>query len=93
MPEVYINIPQLVALTGARRLTADGDNVYEVLASLETSFPGFGRGLLGDDGRFRGHIMVIGRYGSRSEKEIIGDPGDPRRELRELAILPVSCGG
>ena len=93
MVSVFVNATSLLEITKTRQLMIEGDTAAEVLKNIEKQFSGFIDRLLTEDGKFKNHLMLVGVYKDEALNQIITSPNDDKRNLTELKILTIYCGG
>lgn len=89
---VEVNIPApFRRLTGNRaRVSADGGTVEQLLAGLETQFPGFHGTLFDEQGRMPPHIKV---YVNGQEISALNGLETELKDGDTVAIIPATAGG
>ncbi len=89
---VQVRIPTpLRGLTGGQALVAvEGDNVSELLASLEKSYPGIGQRLRDEAGNLRRFINI---YINEEDIRFLDGLNSPVREDDDVSIIPAVAGG
>ena len=83
--------------TPLRKLTADqelvsaeGGTIAEILASLETSFPGLNERICDENGNIRRFVNV---YLNDEDIRFLGDKNTPVKDGDEISIVPAIAGG
>ena len=89
---VKVRIPtQLRSLTGgAAEVTASGDSVTGVIASLEASHPGIRERLVDESGGIRRFVNL---YLNDEDVRFLGGADTPVPEGATLSIIPAVAGG
>ena len=88
--EVHISAP-FRRLTGNRaKVTADGGDVAQLLASLDSQFPGFNGMLFDERGRIPPHIKI---YVNGREIGALNGLETALRDGDEVTIIPSAAGG
>lgn len=75
---------------GHPEVKADGANISEVLASLETQFPGIKERLCDDAGRLRRFVNV---YVNNEDIRFLQEESTAVKDGDELSIVPAIAGG
>ncbi len=90
MPVVRIPTPLRKLTDGQAVVTVGGEDLREVVANLDASYPGLGERLLGDDGQLRRFVNVF----VRDEDVRFQDGLDTKvSEDDTISIVPAVAGG
>jgi sulfur-carrier protein len=89
---VSVRIPTtLRTLTGGKsEVSLEGDNVRDVLASLDGAHPGFSARLLDDDGNLRRFVNV---FVADDDIRFLEGLDTPVPDGAEVSIIPAVAGG
>lgn len=87
-----IRIPPVLrpAVGGEREISADGDNVGEILRSVVANHPGTETQLFGADGELNRYVNV---YLNDEDVRVLGGLDTTVGETDTLVILPAMAGG
>ena len=75
---------------GEARVDADGDTLRELLANLESSYPGLTKNVLTEDGGLHRFINV---YVNDEDVRYLGSLETPLKDGDTVSILPAVAGG
>lgn len=92
MVSVFINSTSLLEITQSRKLMIEGNTAAEVLQNIEKQFKGFIDRVLTEEGEFENHLLLVGVYKDGSQ-QIIESPNHNKKNLKELKIVTITCGG
>jgi molybdopterin synthase sulfur carrier subunit len=87
---VLVPTPLQKLTNGNAEVSADGANIADVVASLETQFPGIKERLCDDSGRLRRFVNV---YLNNEDIRFAQNEETPVKDGDELSIIPAIAGG
>lgn len=88
--KVLIPTPLQKLTQGNPEVNVDGGNIGEVVAALESQFPGIKERLCDDQGRLRRFVNV---YLNNEDIRFLQNEETPVKEGDELSIIPAIAGG
>jgi molybdopterin synthase sulfur carrier subunit len=87
---VLVPTPLQKLTNGNAEVSADGATIADVVASLETQFPGIKERLCDDSGRLRRFVNV---YLNNEDIRFAQNEETPVKDGDELSIIPAIAGG
>ena len=90
MPIVRIPTPLRKLTAGKEEVAASGATIGELLADLETRFPGLKERLLDDTGRLRRYVNI---YQGAEDVRFLQSLDTPVKDTDEISIVPAIAGG
>ena len=87
---VLIPTPLQKLTNGNPEVKAEGANIGEIVAALETQFPGIKDRLCDDSGRLRRFVNV---YLNNEDIRFMENEETPVKDGDELSIIPAIAGG
>ncbi len=89
---VHVKLPTILRkhAGGEPRVDADGDTLRELLANLESSYPGLTKNVLTEDGGLHRFINV---YVNDEDVRYLGSLETSVKEGDTVSILPAVAGG
>ncbi len=90
MPQVRIPTP-LRKLTGDQEVvTAEGATIADILASLDTTFPGLNDRLCDEEGNVRRFVNI---FVNDEDIRFLEEKATPVKDTDEISIVPAIAGG
>jgi molybdopterin synthase sulfur carrier subunit len=90
MATVRIPSPLRKLTNGKEEVTASGATVGELLASLETQFPGIMERICDDTGKVRRFVNI---FANDEDIRFLANLDTPVKEADEISIVPAIAGG
>jgi sulfur-carrier protein len=90
MATVRIPSPLRKLTNGKEEVTASGATVGELLASLETQFPGIKERICDDTGKVRRFVNI---FANDEDIRFLANLETPVKEADEISIVPAIAGG
>jgi MoaD family protein len=90
MATVRIPSPLRKLTNGKEEVTASGATVGELLASLETQFPGIKERICDDTGKVRRFVNI---FANDEDIRFLANLETPIKEADEISIVPAIAGG
>jgi len=90
MATVRIPSPLRKLTNGKEEVTASGATVGELLASLETQYPGIKERICDDTGKVRRFVNI---FANDEDIRFLANLETPVKEADEISIVPAIAGG
>ena len=90
MATVRIPSPLRKLTNGKEEVTASGGTVGELIASLETQFPGIKERICDDTGKVRRFVNI---FANDEDIRFLANLETPVKEADEISIVPAIAGG
>jgi molybdopterin synthase sulfur carrier subunit len=90
MPNVRIPTPLRPLTKGAEQVAVSGRNVGEVIAALETSYPGIKARICDDKGQVRRFVNI---FANDEDIRFLQNLDTPVKDGDEISIVPAIAGG
>ncbi|RMH38880.1 MAG: MoaD/ThiS family protein [Deltaproteobacteria bacterium] len=90
MPTVRIPTPLRKLTGGADKVQVAGSNIGEVIAALETSYPGIKARICDDDGNVRRFVNI---FANDEDIRFLQNLDTPVSDGDEISIVPAIAGG
>ena len=88
--QVHIPSPLLTLTEGKSEITVDGNDVKEILESLEKQFPGFKERLFDETGTLRKSVNL---YINQEDIRFLDGENTEIKDGDEVSIIPAIAGG
>ncbi len=90
MATVRIPTPLRKLTGGKEEVAADGATIGELIASLESNYPGLKARICGDDGNVKRFVNI---FANDEDIRYLDNLETPIKETDEVSIIPAIAGG
>lgn len=90
MPKIRIPTPLRKLTSEQEVVSAEGQTIGEILASLEAAFPGLGERICDENGNIRRFVNV---FLNDEDIRFLQEKNTPVKEADEISIIPAIAGG